>query len=108
MAVGLGGPVFEGGGEGRVQVGRAVEEAFGALGDEFWGRRGGMGENRGRGDGVRQGHALWRVTIDGGRVRGWKIARASGSPLPEGEVVAFVDRRSSPGRAGWVRSGGLR
>lgn len=52
MAVGFGGAIFEGGGEVWVEVGCAVEEAFGALGDEFGRGGGGVGEDWGWWDGM--------------------------------------------------------
>lgn len=45
MAPGLLGAVFEGAGRGGREVGCFVEAAFGALGDEGWGGRGGTLED---------------------------------------------------------------
>lgn len=50
MAVGFGGTIFQGAGDVGVQIGRAVEETLGALGDEGWWGRGGVGEDAGRGE----------------------------------------------------------
>lgn len=50
VAVGFWGAVFEGAGEGGEEVGRFVEEGFGALSDEDGGGGGGVGEDCGEGD----------------------------------------------------------
>lgn len=50
VAVGFCGAVFKGTREGGEEVGRFVEEGFGALGDELWRGRGGVGQDCGEGD----------------------------------------------------------